>query len=118
MNVLMKTGVAAALLMGAGFATTASADVSATTCGSFMTEQDDAARLVTAHELLVWIADTANFASVGSLESYKMATDDDKADPSNTNKGWTDAEMVISIEAHCFHYPADTNVLERLKAHI
>lgn len=118
MNVLLKTGAAAAIVMGAGFATMASADVSTTTCGSFMMEQDDAARLETAHALLVWIADTANFASVASLESYQMATPEEVADPSNSNKGWTDAEMVISIEAHCFHQPAETTVLERLKAHI
>lgn len=117
MNGLMKTVAATALLMGAGFATTASADVSATTCGSFMMEQNDTDRVATAHALLVWIADTANFASIGTLESYKMALPDAK-DASKTDGGWTDEEMVISIEAHCFHYPADTVVLDRLKAHI
>jgi hypothetical protein len=117
MNGLLKTVAATTLLMSAGFATTASADASTMTCGSFM-EQEDATQLESAHALLEWIADTANFESVASLEIYKMATEDDMADPSNTNAGWTDAEMVISITAHCFHFPAETNILERLKARI
>ena len=127
MNSLMKTVAATAMLMGSGFATTASADVATTTCGDFMSMEDDAARLVTAHELLLWINDTANFASVGPLESYKMVAPDlgdsgtkkdDDASDTLLDKGWTDAEMVISIQAHCFHQPSDMNVIERLKAPI
>ena len=123
MNSLMKTVAATAMLMGAGFATTASADVATTTCGDFMMMEDDAARLVVAHDLLLWINDTANFASVGPLETYKMvATGVGEAgtttETDSTDEGWTDAEMVISIQAHCFHQPSDTNVIERLKAPI
>ncbi len=127
MNSLMKTVAVSAMLMGSGFATMANADVATLTCGDFTAQEDDAARLVTAHSLLVWIADTANFANVGPLERFKMvapdqadsgtATDTD-TDPATTDKGWTDEEMVLTIEAHCFHEASDANVIERLKAHM
>jgi hypothetical protein len=56
---------AAAILMGSGVASGAYADASATTCGQFAM-MDDAGRLNYAHELLLWIADTANSEAAGA----------------------------------------------------
>ena len=116
MNSLMKTVAVSAMVIGSGFATMASANVATLTCGEFMAQEDDAARLETANSLLVWIADTSNFEAVGALERYKMTKADETASGTSTDDGWTDEEIVITIKAHCFHQPSDTNVIERLKS--
>jgi hypothetical protein len=123
MNSIMKTVALSAMVMGAGFGTMASADPVTMTCGEFMIK-DDAAQAESAHALMVWIADTANFEQVGPLVGYKMvapdtadagtSTDGD-TNPDDTDKGYTDAEMVIIIEAHCADHSADTNIMMRLK---
>ena len=62
-------GAATALLAGAGFATTASADVATMTCGEFKA-MDDAGRMGAAHELMHRIADAANFEASAPLKRY------------------------------------------------
>jgi hypothetical protein len=121
MNKVMKIVGATALLVGSGFATVASADVSTMTCGEFAA-LSDVGRKTAGNDLLMWINDTANFASTASLGGY-FPINPPAADASATaaatsdNKGWTDDEMKIEIEAHCMHMMPDVTVLERLKTH-
>lgn len=124
MNSLMKTFAVTVVALGAGSGAMAQVDVATLTCGAFMAQEDDAARLETAHSLLMWIADTANFEAVGPLERYRMqpigteSTDTTKTtetDTTATNEFWTDDEMSTMMRARCFHQPSDTNVLARLK---
>lgn len=120
MNSMMKTLAVSVLAMSAGSAAMAQTDIATLTCGAFMTQEDDAARLETANGLLMWIADTANFEAVGPLERYKMVpvqeTTTTETDATAANATWTDEEMVIMIKAKCFHQPSDANVIERMKS--
>jgi hypothetical protein len=126
MNSLMKTLAATAVAMGAGSGAMAQMDVSTLTCGDFMAQEDDAARLEAAQALLMWIADTANFEAVGPLERYKMdptamaagetaTTPSTETDAAAAGEYWTADEMATMIKARCFHQPSDANVLARLK---
>ena len=56
---------AAAILAGGGLATGVYADASAVTCGQFAA-MDDVGRLTYAHDLLLWIEDTANNEAAGA----------------------------------------------------
>lgn len=126
MNSLLKTFAVTVVALGAGSGAMAQVDVASLTCGAFMAQEDDAARLETAKDLLMWIADTANFEAVGPLERYKMkpiGTETDTAasaettatDTTAANEFWTEDEMSTVIRARCFHQPADAMVLARLK---
>lgn len=119
MNSLMKTLAVSVLAMSAGSVAMAQTDVANLTCGAFMGQPDDAARLETAHAVLMWIADTANFEAVGPLERYKMEPVQEgtstESDTTTANTGWTDDEMSTMIRARCFHQPEDANVITRLK---
>ncbi len=112
---------AAAILMGSCVASGAYADASATTCGQFAM-MDDAARLNYAHELLLWIADTANSEAAGAelIGQYGLGAHDEATANSDVLNGdptgpWTHAQMKVVIEAHCIRHPAGSNIVERLK---
>jgi hypothetical protein len=118
-----KLAGVAAILLGTGFGTIAQADASAMTCGGFM-QMDDPARLLYAHELLLWIGDTQNSEAAGTLiglyatdphDETTPFTDVDMGEPTG---GWTHYAMKITIEAHCHREPATMNIVERLKAHV
>lgn len=125
MTKLAKVMGAAAILVGAGLGTGAMADASAMTCGEFA-KMDDAGRLQYAHELLLWISDTANFEAAGpaitgrygaGVANSGAGMSDVLAADNEAGKGWTHQQMKIEIEAHCIKMPGDANVLQQLKDH-
>jgi hypothetical protein len=121
MTKVTKLMCAAAVVVSGGMATGAYADASTMTCGQFAA-MNDVARMGYAHELLLWIADTANneAAGAGLIGRYALgahseaesASDDFFGDP---KEPWTHMQMKIEIEAHCIKHPADANIVERLK---
>ncbi len=112
---------AAVIFAGGGAAWGAYADASAMTCGQFA-QMDDAARLSYAHELLLWINDTANNEAAGAelTGRYGLGRHDESAETTDVLMGeptgpWTHEQMKVEIEAHCIKHPADANIVERLK---
>lgn len=121
--IMKHTFGATAIMIAAGLASAASADISGLTCGEFG-KMDDAARLEASHQLLVWINDTANFETAGAALTGrydKMAPEgtDMEADTLNApaDDVWTHAEMKIEIESHCINMPAESTVIGRLQSH-
>lgn len=118
-----KLAAAAAIVLGAGVATVAQADPATTTCGEF-NQMDDAARLKFAHELLLWIADTANTEAAGGelIGRYASAPHNENTAESDVEMGdptggWTHYAMNVELEAHCHRVPDSTNIVQRLKEH-
>jgi hypothetical protein len=123
MNTFKKFIGTAVLMAGTALGSAAFADASSMTCGGFGA-MNDAARLAYAHELLVWINDTANFETAGPALTGrydKMAAEgtDMEADTLSgpADDVWTHGEMKIEIESHCINMPADSNIVERLQDH-
>ncbi len=122
MTKLAKVMGAAAILVGAGLGTGAMADVSTTTCGDFAA-MDDTGRLNYAHDLLKWIADTANFEAAGPALTARYAASPIAETSTQTDVlkedagGWSHLQMKIEIEAHCIKMPAGTSILQQLKDH-
>lgn len=122
MTKLAKVLGAAAILVGAGLGTVAMADVSTATCGDFAA-MDDTGRLNYAHDLLKWIADTANFEAAGPALTGRYAASPIAETSTQTDVlkddqgGWSHQQMKIEIEAHCIKMPADTSILQQLKDH-
>lgn len=123
MNTMKRMiGVTAILAASAGFASSAMADVSTATCGDFAA-MDDTGRLNYAHDLLKWIADTANFEAAGPALTGRYAASPIAETSTQTDVlkddqgGWSHQQMKIEIEAHCIKMPANTSIVEQLKSH-
>lgn len=121
MTRLTKLMGAAVILVGGGLASGVYADASAVTCGQFA-QMTDVERLNYAHELLLWIEDTANNEAAGAelIGRYTLGPHSESTDAADVLMGespgpWTHKEMKVEIEAHCIRHPADSNIVERLK---
>lgn len=112
-----------AVLFALGLSSMAVADPAGMTCGDFA-KLDAAGRMTYAHELLSWINDPANEATVGPalIGKYGPMQHDEATDQTDVlemslDHGWTHLQMKIEIEAHCIRMPDTTNVVDILRAH-